>query len=981
MADKMQKTPISIKLRTSVWAVASCFALLSVPVVTQAAGLGKITVFSALGQPLRAEVELSATRDELSGMKAQLATQDAFRLAGLDYVTTLAGIRFSIDKRSNGQPVINLSSDKPIIDPFVDMLIEINWATGRLVREYTFLLDPPELAGKAAIVELPAGYRYTESSRIADELAATQVRSEKPRVREESRPSPTAGDTHLVRSGETLNKIAAEMKPDGVSLEQMLVGLFRTNRDAFDGNMNRLRAGRILSAPEKSDLESVSQSEAKKIVVAQSSDWNAYRRKLAGVAAQIVPNPEESGKREATGKVSAKVEDKATPVAESKDQLKVSKSDAAAAKRSEEDIIAREKALREANDRVLGLEKNVSDLQKLVELKNQSLAVLQKQLAAKAAAVEPVKPEPAIKPLPIVPSEPKKPETEVKAQTVPVPIEPTPQPTPAPSPAPLPTSAPLVAEKQLEKLEESKPIESPADKPAEAASENKIEIKPEAKPIEVPQPKLVEIMPPPAEEPGFVEELIDSPMMLAGGGGALALLLALLLIKRRRQDSHKDELPPAVRSALSARSSLGGKSTLAPQIGGSGSGPNSVFHSTGGQSIDTSYVPPPSDFSQAGPGSIDTDEVDPVAEADVYMAYGRDAQAEEILLEAKQKDPKRYAIHLKLLEIYANRKNINQFEVVATDLYSETGGSGAEWEKAAVMGLKLDPKNPLFGGSSHDVEPKPTATPPVFLNSLDFEVDTAEPAEALVDPQLEAIDVVPELMPVVEIAKSIEEAPAVKTPEIALEAAPLDFDLGEAPSPDVVTQSESELELSNVETDALDFSLPETTPEPIVKAIVATEPEKPQNVADIDFDLEFDVKMTESTVLGQPMQSPSFDMTSINLDLDDFAEDSASKPDKHIGDPPSASDFGQFEVDTKRLDTTTKSDTLSDQSDLPSLAEIEPFAEIDISANEEVATKLDLANAYEEMGDLEGVRELLQEVLKEGDAAQREKAQAILARI
>jgi pilus assembly protein FimV len=82
----------------------------------------------------------------------------------------------------------------------------------------------------------------------------------------------------------------------------------------------------------------------------------------------------------------------------------------------------------------------------------------------------------------------------------------------------------------------------------------------------------------------------------------------------------------------------------------------------GGQSVDTSNSLGQTDFSQAGPGSIDTDEVDPVAEADVYMAYGRDAQAEEILLEAKQKDPRRFAIHLKLLEIYLSRKDVKPFD-------------------------------------------------------------------------------------------------------------------------------------------------------------------------------------------------------------------------------------------------------------------------------------------------------------------------------
>ena len=103
------------------------------------------------------------------------------------------------------------------------------------------------------------------------------------------------------------------------------------------------------------------------------------------------------------------------------------------------------------------------------------------------------------------------------------------------------------------------------------------------------------------------------------------------------------------------------------------------------------------DFSQSGLSAIDADEgVDPVAEADVYMAYGRDAQAEEILLDAMKADPSRTAVHLKLLEIYAHRKNLKQFETTAAELYTVTNGQGEDWDKAVEMGLKLDPDNPLF---------------------------------------------------------------------------------------------------------------------------------------------------------------------------------------------------------------------------------------------------------------------------------------------
>ena len=511
MANKTDMTKKYMGLRTSVMAVASCLALSGIPLAAHAAGLGKIVVHSALGQPLRAEIEVSATREELADMKAQLASPDAFKQAGLDYATTLLSIRFSMDKRANGQSVIRLSSDRPINDPFVDMLLELNWPTGRLVREYTFLLDPPEVAAKAvppvvsttirpaagkpaAATPPPAPVPARTISPIDDELrskAVAKVRAEQQKPAEQpAAPAAQKLESREVKRGDTLNKIANETKPQGVSLEQMLVGLLRANQDAFDGgNMNRLKAGKILSLPEKSALETVPADEARKIVLAQSSDWSAYRNKLAGVAAQA-PVKDETARQASSGKITAKVEDKAAPATEPKDQLKVSasetaaKSGAAAAKRSEEDQIAKEKALADAKERMAALEKNVADLQKLVELKNQNLAELQKQSAAK--------PEPVVPPVALAPP---------------------------PKPEPVAAPAEVKAPEPVSKPEETKPEVAPVAPPVEAP-----------KPVAPPKP----VPPPPVPEPALLDQLLDNPLALAGGGGILALIAALLVIRRRR---------------------------------------------------------------------------------------------------------------------------------------------------------------------------------------------------------------------------------------------------------------------------------------------------------------------------------------------------------------------------------------------------------------------------------------------------------------
>lgn len=998
MAKKTYQTLKNFRLRTSAWAVASCLALSGMPLLAQAAGLGKVTVFSALGQPLRAEVELSATREELSGMRAQLASPDAFKQAGLDYAATLMSISFAIDKRANGQSIIRLSSDRPINDPFVDMLLELNWPAGRLVREYTFLLDPPEVAARAAAPVAPPVARPAPAPKPAPEMRSASSPEEKmparpaapkPRVQETDRQPVDSVERHEVKRGDTLNKIASAVKPEGVSLDQMLVGLFRANQEAFDGgNMNRLKAGKILSVPEKSALESVSEGEARKVVVAQSSDWNAYRRKLAAAAAQA-PVKEDTGKQEAAGRITAKVEDKAAPAAEPKDQVKVSRSDAdgaksgAAAKRSEEDLIAKEKALKEANDRLASLEKNVSELQKLVELKNQNLAELQKQAAAKE-----------------VPAAVKKPAVEAAPVAVPVPVS-------------APPAAPVLAEKPVEKPVDVKPAEPAVVKP---------EAKPEPKADEMPKPKPKPVAPPPppVEEPGFVDELLDSPLALAGGG-ILALLAGFFVYKRRRQS--EGEKPLATNSMLS------------PQTGDLSA--NSVFRSTGGQSVDTSHTPAQTDFSQAGPGSIDTDEVDPVAEADVYMAYGRDAQAEEILLEAKQKDPKRHAIHVKLLEIYSNRKSLKQFESLATELYSETGGVGAEWEKAAAMGLKLDPQNPLFGGTAQLAQPSFDAdstviiSPQALRNTVTLPGQLSQLADAAIasPPMIEASETpaeetvaTSELMSldfdlgmgdskaVSPVAEPKQDPDSTLTlPEPVIDSATLDFDIDSAP-----TRAPA-MDQADTTVVGLDFNLPDIG-EPEAPASVPSQAESPLG-ADLDFDigfdstsapasgespaeaapavmldvgsvsdhdLEFDVSLTESTVLGQPMRESSFDMSSISLDLAEAEVEAApvSSPPAPASTPEEVQ-LAEFEV--AQANTVVNADFASAQVETmvnPQFgSDLDLAPEFDITPNEEVATKLDLAKAYEEMGDLEGARELLQEVVKEGDAGQQEKAQALLAKI
>jgi len=1023
------------KKRAAALAVASFISL--APLVAEAAGIGKLTVLSALGQPLRAELVVSANREEIAGMTARLAPQDAFRQAGIEYVPVLLDLRFALDKRPNGQPVVKVTSVRPVNEPFLDFLVELNWSTGRLVREYTFLLDPPDIAvaqSARPVVEA----RVVETLRRDSVSPEHPVRSMAPRqaLQEpsaEAQRMDSAG--RLVLPGDTLRKIAGETQYAGVSLEQMLVGLFQKNPEAFIGeNINRLKAGAILGLPEKSAVEAVSDAEAKRIYITQTRDWNAYRQRLAASTAKAVGRDAE-GAQSSAGKIVAKIEEKVAPTEKNQDKVVVSSSETSAKASlagktaiAEADQLAREKSLKEAQDRLALLEKNVSELQKLVEMKNQKLAELQQQNAAKQEAkpVEPVKPVEAAKAL-----EPAKAVEELK------PVE--------------PVKAP----------EEPKPVE--AEKPVQQKP-----VAPQIKPLAASAPE-------PMPEPSFLDTLLEDPLPLAGGG-ILALLAAYFLIKRRRNEQVSME------------------TTAAP--GPSSLGPNSVFRMTGGQSIDTGNTPPQTgDFSQTGPGTIDTDEVDPVAEADVYMAYGRDTQAEEILLEALQKDPQRTAIHAKLLEIYAGRGSIKQFETLASELYAQTGGVGTEWEKVAALGLQLDPGNPLYSGAravlpgfdadaTMIVSPEGLATATsVMPGELAALAEPTAPLEVSSEPVAVGAETTDFSMPT-DMEFSLDTVmPVVE--DSADESLSLDFDLGspelEAPAevqPEPLIESFESADVS----DALDFDLGNDLPVSLALALEPAVDEKPPAAADdfaidgVDFDLNIPEAMTEaepdemtpdfspegtlvmpsamdeavSTYIGideapdlpEVPPSPVEELPQIadldlgldfDLDLDispaltqkvpgDVAESSLTETLVQSSMPldesaefdnpglaetvvnASALGDSSLEFDVKQTDSAFISQSMpSPDFDISSInldlstdstvsepvmtepAESAPIvpeaAPVDPVHWEEVNTKLDLAKAYEEMGDLEGARELLEEVVGEGPVDLVEQARAILERI
>ncbi len=1059
--------------------LAVCFALM--PMASQAAGLGKLTVVSGLGEPLNAEVELlSTTKEELASLTAQLAPSEVFADQGVERAAILSAIRVEVGKRPDGTPILHLTSSQPINDPFLDMLIQVEWSSGRLLREYTALLDPPgygDRSGSTATATLPSAGAAPQAEVVPG--APSEALPRKGKGRKATAPAgaeaPIAAnpEDHVVQKGDTLHAIAVQNQVDGVSLEQMLVGLYRANKEVFVGNnMNRLKVGQIIHVPPQEELQAITKAEAAKEIRVQTADWNAYRNKLAGMVAESAPAQEQPASQTASGKITAPAEDKSAPPAPGpRDVVKLSKSESGAAGKGgaadvsgrisalQEEATAREKALKEADARASTLEKQLQDMQKLLEIKNKSLADAQKNAAAPAAPA-PAAPEAA------------KPTT--------APAAPTPPPAAQPEP-PKPAAEAVPAK--------------PAEKPAAKLQEKK--------PRKIVRPQ------PPKEEPGLADTLFNDPLLLAGaGGGLLALIGGIWFYLRNKRRKGLDSFEQGILTT-------------------GGLKPNTVFGNTAGGTVDTGNTSFLTDFGQgATTGMIDTNDVDPIAEAEVYMAYGRDVQAEEILKDALSKEPKRHELHLKLLEIYANRKETTAFETLAGELYATLGATDPVWTKVAEMGHKLEPDNPLYGdGAAHAAKAEPSAPdfdatmiqqapavpveeldlslggeedtldfsldeasapaaaaePVTESNTLDFDIGGLElPAEApapaaeesLPDLDVSVVDLefpaAPSLEPPAEQQSagldfqldlpepaaaenaqldvadlgvgdlpSLEESPvAAEAPAAPAEqAADLSLDFPElnmaeaapkqaaAPAAEaMVDLSLPDLELPSLETGEtaaptpveqqpaqqaaeMDFDLSALEAEPAVESEISLElpalenepaaPEtKPESVvaaqetepAVLDIDLggfelpEMPAEPEQTVVLELPAEEPAAEAKpeeapqeevgglDFNFDIDLGETEQKAAPSEAA--PAAVTELPDLDLSGISLD-------VAEEEAAPAAAP----EEVSLSAAEspDVDTKLDLVTAYIDMGDQEGARELLEEVLKEGGPMQREKAQKLMA--
>jgi len=951
-------------------ALAVALAAGTLPMAVHALGLGEISVKSKLNQNLRAEIPLySVPVGELDGVKVGLASTEVFQRAGIDRFGWLSAVRFEATRKPDGTAVIQMVTDFPVREPFMDFMIEVNWPEGRVVREYTLLLDPPTVTQRRpGKIAAPTTAPRTETAARAAAPQAAPARVTR---------AARDGEYGPVQTNETLWEIADSLRADGVSVHQMMLAMFNANPDAFlRGNMNLLKQGAILRVPDSAEAGKFDRQAALDQFRAQAQSWLAGGSDAAPATATVdtdAPRPAatastavaaggvsaggepagrlkiaspaavESGKAGAEG---SKLVDEAGNVAELQERLLVAREEAVAARQENSNL----------RQQMTDLEVQLKDMQRLMSLKDDQLAQMQAGLAqaqaeAEAAAAAAAAAEAAGKqPAPAEAAEVAVP-TATAVPTVAAVPEPTIPPdaletyyqqqkaAEASAPAPTEVAMPPVAAVAPE------PAAAPTQKPAKPA-------KPAEKPAKPPKPAATKpVKPAPAPvTPASTDEGWGNLPLWAGGALLAALAVGGLLMFRRRQPAPKQspELP-----SLEEESILLDESTApaAPAAAGGGA-----------VDLDTSFL---SEYSTEDLQSIyeDTRDVDAVSEAEVYLAYGRYDQAKEILTQAIEKDPDRNALRFKLLEVHYARQDRDSF-LNLTEEMLEAGQQEAEredWEKVRTMGRDLGVIHPFFEGKKATAGPAATAATvsaaaaaaaPVSeeesgrLSRLVEELDTAFSEDSQLMANLDNLEL--------EAGESAEQEPGAASADEEVSPAGMSFDQIDTDSMPTLALDSGEMgggdQLAGAE---LDLDVP----------------------TDLNAETELHSELSASTLVdlaGGKDSGWAEDVSSLENEIDDLLDTpldvdiDLAAPDLVSGDSLGDAIGQVVDAPLDESSAFAAAETLAEEEDTTS------------GQYEDVQIKLELAQTYVELGHQDDAKALLGEILQEGNASQRAAATELM---
>ncbi|MDH1261668.1 FimV/HubP family polar landmark protein [Pseudomonas sp. GD03944] len=963
-----------VRVRKLVLAIAAASALSSG--MAHALGLGEVTLQSALNQPLVAEIELLEVRDLASNeVLPTLASPEEFTKAGVDRQYFLTDLKFTPVLKPNGKSVIRVTSNKPVREPYLNFLVEVLWPNGRLLREYTLLLDPPLYSPQTAVAapQAPAvapaqapRAPVAQAPRPTTQPApSTSPSAPEPRPAVAASSSLQGGSEYKTTSNDTLWEIAQRV--GGGSVHQTMLAIQDLNPDAFiGGNINRMKSGQVLRLPEEQQVRSRAQAEALAQVAEQNAAWREGRSVAASSARQLDATkrstagaaPAEVNTRDSlklvsgeTGKSTAGSENGAADSKALSDKLAVTQEGLDSTRRENEEL----------KSRMGDLQGQLDKLQRLIQLKDDQLAKLQADLAAQGQA----------------PAQAPAAEAPVAPVEEPAPVEPEKAAAPTEGSAAVPPVTPPGAEAPDYNYSEEPGAEpdaasqtntqQPASAPAVAVEPSTPAPAEPAKPTPAPTPAVT-----PEPQPSALDSLLANPMLLGiAGGGVLLLLLIGLMMLSRRNALKEAELQESL-AADNADHAYDNDLQL----------PADSFDSFP-EDIDTPA-------QQAAEERVTAQTGDALGEADIYIAYGRFNQAAELLQNAINEEPHRSDLRLKLMEVYAELGDREGFARQENEL-REIGGAQVETDQ-----LKAKyPAMAVFAGAALATAPLADDDLDSFsLDDLTLDEPTKPAAEAPADMD-DAFD-----LSLDDLESELDndlQASSSNASLDDLDSLSLDSDLGldtfDQPAATTPDDQGFDLSLDDKADDSLslgddlaDFSLDLGSDSPAATAEnddfllsldddLTSTPAAPTAASDDLADLSLDLPASES--------ANDFDLPAdFDLSLND---------DAPVAEPAADSFAAQLDEVTAELDQLSSSldqPAAEDTFDLP--VPSAPAAPLGLdgdddfdflSGTDETATKLDLARAYIDMGDTEGARDILDEVIAEGNDGQQQEARELIGKL
>ncbi|WP_281645431.1 FimV/HubP family polar landmark protein [Parendozoicomonas sp. Alg238-R29] len=968
-------------------------------------GLGDIRLNSALNQPLDAEIELVQVRELTQGeVLPSMATREDFERAGVERPYFLSELRFRTIKREDGTAYVRVTSRKPVVEPYLNFLMEVHWPDGRLLREYTLLLDPPSFSNE--VVAASSTPKAINVPKPAPAPPPAPVKPFKrpvvtaPVSRNSAPTSPNRGrssETYRVKQGDTLWEVALRTRPGrDVTPVRMMAALQSENPSAFiNGNINLLKQGSLLSIPDRAAIDALDGVAANRTVAEQNRQWQQSSGRVqvdATRKTEVVETARGTIEQDRLNIVTTGVQNSAKDASD-----QGGGSHAAGTRALESAISVNQEQLdtlsRENTDlkgRLRELEEQIQSLETLVVLKSDELTAAQLldqqvQAAQQQATVQP------------------EPEEEIDYNYY-----------------------------EVEELDTSASENTASAGGASPASSQVDPIESAFGGAPAAEPDLM-------SPEGLMNFAMKNQVYLVAGGGSLVLILAIvaLLARRRRQQAEEDEEDVIDESSSDDLEDLPEVEDLfAPQESEGNEESAKESDVTSDLDIDKElFDEPATDQAQSA---------DPLGEADIYIAYGRLEQATELLSTAISESPERADLRIKLMEVMADSQNVQGF--LAQEKALENLGSSEGLNRASELRTRFPAG--AFDSTDSELEPAQTiaesvaAEEPIqaqkteevasaddfdldlggeeFDTGLEFDLDDFDGAtDAEQKPESVGNN---ESEQVSELVAEVEATPEEGADESGLEDFDLDFESLESDEIQEVAEKQEELpELQDLELDAgLDFEVSE--PEAVeTPATAESEP-----AFEIDDELSIDgITLEETSVdeaevtAAQPAENLDFDTEleqldaeladlSADFDLDDAAVKEGMAPETISGAPEQASQPDALTVEQENETAAvavaseteakeepavnqTTADAVSEQLDAALAGITDSDAAGDLGQMEdefsflddtdETATKLDLARAYMEMGDEEGAKDILDEVVREGSDVQQQEAKGLIEKI